>query len=293
MTSLTFTKMQGLGNDFMVINAINHPFSLSAKAISALADRHFGIGFDQLLVVAPAPANSSAIDFSYRIFNADGGEVSQCGNGARCFARYVRDKGLIDRDEIHVATASGQLTLYLLENGDVKVNMGVPDFNPEKIPFKAPLRQPAYHLTLPDHPAPLSIGAVSMGNPHLVYRVADIDSAPVATLGPALVAHRDFPEGVNVGFLQVVDAHTLRLRVYERGSGETLACGSGACAAAVMAQQWGVTSGSCVVQLRGGQLTIDWAGEGTPVWMSGPATTVFEGHINLSDIPILTSESAQ
>ncbi len=275
--SLNFTKMHGLGNDFVVFDAINQSVELSADQIRLLADRRFGVGCDQVLLVESA--QGEGVDFRYRIFNADGSEVQQCGNGARCFARFVRDKGLIDRDEIVVETASGVITLYIEADGLVRVNMGVPDFRPAALPFMPLKEKRVYELIVGDEP--LSIGAVSMGNPHAVYQVADVDAAPVEQLGPLIESHPRFPERVNAGFMQVLDRGHIRLRVYERGSGETLACGTGACAAVAVGRHWGELDEEVRVALPGGDLTIRWAGRGEPLWMSGPATTVFEGRIEL------------
>ncbi len=275
--SLNFTKMHGLGNDFVVFDATNQSVELSADQIRLLADRRFGVGCDQILLVESA--QGEGVDFRYRIFNADGSEVQQCGNGARCFARFVRDKGLIDRDEIVVETASGVITLYIEADGLVRVNMGVPDFRPAALPFMPLKEKRVYELIVGDEP--LSIGAVSMGNPHAVYQVADVDAAPVEQLGPLIESHPRFPERVNAGFMQVLDRGHIRLRVYERGSGETLACGTGACAAVAVGRHWGELDEEVRVSLPGGDLTIRWAGRGEPLWMSGPATTVFEGRIEL------------
>jgi len=274
---LKFTKMHGLGNDFVVIDAINQAVTLSAEQVRQLADRRFGIGCDQLLLVEPSP--QTGVDFRYRIFNADGSEVQQCGNGARCFARFVRDKGLTDKDAVVVETASGIITLYIEADGQVRVNMGKPNFTPASLPFKAEQQQPVYELPLGEET--LSIGAVSMGNPHAVLQVADVARAPVEQLGPRLESHPLFPERVNVGFMQVLDKGAIRLRVYERGAAETLACGTGACAAVAVGHRWGLLGDEVRVILPGGELTIRWGGEGEDLWMIGPATTVFEGTINL------------
>lgn len=274
---LKFTKMHGLGNDFVVIDAINQAVTLSAEQVRQLADRRFGIGCDQLLLVEPSP--QPGVDFRYRIFNADGSEVQQCGNGARCFARFVRDKGLTDKDTVVVETASGIITLYIEADGQVRVNMGKPNFIPASLPFKAEQQQLVYELPLGEET--LSIGAVSMGNPHAVLQVADVARAPVEQLGPRLESHPLFPERVNVGFMQVLDKGAIRLRVYERGAAETLACGTGACAAVAVGHRWGLLGDEVRVILPGGELTIRWGGEGEDLWMIGPATTVFEGTINL------------
>ncbi len=274
---LKFTKMQGLGNDFVVINALDQPFTPARERIRFLADRHFGIGCDQVLLVKPASA--PGLDFDYRIYNADGGEVEQCGNGARCFARFVRDQGLTDKTEIAVGTLAGPIRLFVESDGQVRVNMGEPQLEPGRIPFLAPTRALSYDLDVAG--SLVSIGAVSMGNPHAVLRVPDVDSAEVARLGPAIETHPRFPARVNVGFMQVLGADRLRLRVHERGAGETLACGTGACAAVVVGQLQGLLSPRVGVDLPGGRLVIEWRGEGWPVWMTGPAEGVFEGSIEV------------
>lgn len=272
-----FTKMHGIGNDFMVVNAMEKPISFSAEKIQQWSDRHFGIGFDQLLVVEPSA--QADVDFRYRIFNADGSEVQQCGNGARCFARYVYDKGLTDKTEITVETASGIIVLYLEANGMVRVNMGKPRFEPEDLPFLQPLRKKRYIIELLDEP--LAIGAVSMGNPHAVLQVDDVSIAPVERVGAELESHTLFPERVNVGFAEVVNDEHIRLRVYERGAAETLACGTGACAAMVVLRTWGEVKDTVTVSLPGGDLVVSWNGdESCPVWMSGPAESVYEGEIS-------------
>jgi diaminopimelate epimerase len=274
---IEFTKMHGLGNDFIVIDAINQSISLSAKQVRLLADRHFGIGCDQLLLVEPA--TSGEADFRYRIYNADGGEVGQCGNGARCFMRFVNEQGLSDKSELYVETAGGTLRLTREADGQVTVNMGVPRLQPGEIPFDAPAYAPLYPLSAAGHE--LEIAALSMGNPHAVLLVDDIDSAPVAELGPVIESHPRFPERVNAGFMQVVDPQTIHVRVYERGAGETLACGSGACAAVVAGQLWERLDTRVKVFLKGGELMVSWRGKGEPVMMTGPATTVYQGHIVL------------
>lgn len=271
--------MHGLGNDFIVIDAISQPAALAAldsATVRRLADRHFGIGFDQLLIVEPARAGG---DFRYRIFNADGGEVEQCGNGARCFARFVRDRNLTDRHTIRVETARGIITPTIETNGEVSVNMGIPRFEPAQIPFTAPQRALTYPLTIRDKE--IEISAVSMGNPHAVQIVADIEQAPVASEGPLIESHERFPERVNAGFMQIIDRTHIRLRVFERGAGETLACGTGACAAVVCGIARNLLDNEVQVAMHGGQLRIRWAGENHPVWMTGPAVTVFEGTIQL------------
>lgn len=274
---LEFTKMQGLGNDFVVIDAIRQSVQLTPAKIRQLADRHFGVGCDQVLLVESA--HQSHADFRYRIFNADGGEVAQCGNGARCFARFVRDKGLSNKDEIRVDTDAGRLVLRLAGDDLVTVNMGVPRHAPGEIPFTAEQEQSLYRLEIDGQT--WSFGALSMGNPHAVLIVDAVDAAPVATLGPRLESHPRFPERVNVGFMQLVDAHHARLRVYERGAGETLACGSGACAAAVVGIEQGCLRNPVTIELPGGSLSIEWLGRGHPVHMTGPAIKVFEGTIEL------------
>jgi diaminopimelate epimerase len=274
---VSFTKMQGLGNDFVVFDALARPLPLSAEQVRRLADRRFGVGCDQVLLVT-APTGPGA-DFGYRIFNADGGEVEQCGNGARCFARFVRDRGLTDKSEITVETLAGIIRPRLEPDGQVTVDMGRPRFDPDALPFLAPEQALEYLLEV-DGKA-VRIGAVSMGNPHAVLRVEDVDSAPVTTLGPRIERHPRFPRRVNAGFLQVVDRGHVRLRVYERGAGETLACGTGACAAVAVGRRWALLDEAVDVDLPGGRLRIRWEGEGSPVWMTGPAVTVFEGTIEL------------
>ena len=272
---LYFTKMHGIGNDFVVIDAIKQSVALTPAAIRALADRHVGIGCDQLLLVE-APTRADA-DFRYRIFNADGGEVEQCGNGARCFARFVREHDLSDRDELCVETAAGLLRLRLLADGRVAVDMGQPRLEPAEVPFFATERAARYPIAADG--AELEIAAVSMGNPHAVLMVEDVECAPVAHLGPLLERHGRFPNRANVGFMQILAPDHIRLRVFERGTGETRACGSGACAAVVAGRLWGLLWPNVRVDLPGGTLEIHWAGEGEPVTMIGPATTVFEGWI--------------
>lgn len=270
---LKFTKMHGLGNDFMVIDGVTQNVELSAERIERWADRHFGIGFDQLLLVEP-PTRPDR-DFRYRIFNADGTEVENCGNGARCFARFVVDKKLIQSDKVRVETAGGDLELKLLDDGQVVVDMGRPRLSPEKVPFTADQKQPLYSLTTANG-TQLQIAAVNMGNPHCVIRVDQVDTAPVEQLGPELEQDERFPQRVNVGFLQVINRQQARLRVFERGVGETLACGSGACAAMVagVINDW--FDHRVEMQLTGGSLLIEWPGTGN-VLMTGPVETVFEG----------------
>ena len=273
--SLRFTKMQGLGNDFIVFDAIRQRVDLDPATIRRLADRRFGVGCDQILLVEPP--RLAGTDFYYRIFNADGSEVEQCGNGARCFARFVRDQGLSDRDEIPVGTAAGAIRLYLEPDGQVRVDMGAPELTPAKIPFLADRPSPTYALEMAGET--LTIGAVSMGNPHAVLLVEDVAVAPVARLGPLIETHPRFPRRVNVGFMQIVTPEHLRLRVHERGAGETLACGTGACAAVVSGRQRGLLDARVRVSLPGGDLLIEWRGPSETVWMTGPAERVFQGEI--------------
>ena len=274
---LEFTKMQGLGNDFVVIDAIRQKVHLTPEKIRFLADRHFGVGCDQVLLVESA--HQAHADFRYRIFNADGSEVAQCGNGARCFARFVRDQGLSEKDEIQVDTDAGRLVLRHSEADQITVNMGVPRHAPAEIPLEAEEERYRYPIEIDGRT--WSFGAVSMGNPHAVLLVDDVDFAPVDVLGPRLESHAVFPERVNVGFMQVMDAHNARLRVFERGSGETLACGSGACAAVVVGIEQGLLLSPVKVELPGGTLSIAWQGRGFPVFMTGPAVKVFDGAIDL------------
>ncbi len=275
---LRFTKMQGLGNDFVVLDGINQSVSLTAELARRIADRHFGVGCDQILLVE-RPGVPGA-DFRYRIWNADGGEVEQCGNGARCFVRFVRDKGLTAKDEIRVETASGLIAPRLEANGEVTVDMGAPVFEPARIPFESDSAAPVQPLEVAG--ATLQITAVSMGNPHAVQVVEDVDAAPVALQGPAIEHHPRFPRRVNAGYMQVVDRGRIRLRVWERGAGETLACGTGACAAVAAGIRRGLLDAKVVVDTRGGRLTIRWeGGDNDPVWMTGPAVTVFEGELDI------------
>jgi len=274
---LNFTKMQGAGNDFVVIDAYSSPVSLTANQIKKIANRYFGVGCDQLLLVEKTVTPN--VDFRYRIFNADGGEVEQCGNGARCFVRFVVDKGLTKKNEIAVETASGVILLKLQDNGQVTVNMGAPRFNPAEIPFSAETRQNQYPLKLVNQT--ITISAVSMGNPHAVTLVDNVETANVDELGPQIESHNDFPQRVNAGFMQTVNLHEINLRVYERGSGETLSCGTGACAAVVSGIQLDLLQSPVLVNTRGGQLNIEWQGESSPVLMTGPAEIVFEGQIEI------------
>ncbi len=274
---LRFTKMHGLGNDFVVLDLITQRFNIQAEHVRQLADRRFGIGCDQLLVVE-TPLQPD-VDFRYRIFNCDGGEVEQCGNGARCFAKFVRDKKLTGKERIRVETNSGIIELAVTGNDQVRVNMGKPVLEPAQVPFQSDSKEILYPLEVDGQT--IDIAAVSMGNPHLVWQVDAIDSAPVAQLGPSLESHPHFPQRVNVGFMEVVSDSLLKLRVYERGVGETLACGTGACAAVVAARRQQLIRQRVQVQLPGGELTIEWRGEDHPVMMTGPATTVFEGQIRI------------
>ena len=275
---LKFTKMHGLGNDFVVIDGMRQYVELTPEKIRALGDRHTGIGFDQLLLVEP-PETAGA-DFRYRIFNADGGEVEQCGNGARCFVRFVHDQGLTAKDAIVVETKRGIIHPRLEADGLVTVDMGLPRFAPSEIPFESDSDAAEQPLQLPDGTT-LTIGVVSMGNPHAVTVVADVDTAPVAVQGPQVESHARFPQRVNAGFMQIIDRHNIRLRVYERGAGETLACGTGACAAAVSGIRRGLLDSPVRVQTRGGDLSIAWGGPGQTVIMTGPAVTVFTGEFDL------------
>lgn len=277
VNELFFTKMHGIGNDFVVIDGINQAVNLSAAQVQRIADRHFGVGCDQLLLVE-AYAGEEA-DFRYRIFNADGSEVEQCGNGARCFARFVYDQGLTQKTTIPVMTASGLIVLNIQPDGQVTVNMGVPEFTPERIPFISEQRQTLYNREVAGERVAFSV--VSMGNPHAVLQVADSDAAPVGVLGSALEQHPSFPRRVNVGFMQVLGRDHIRLRVFERGVGETLGCGTGACAAVAAGRIQGLLDTHVRVTLPGGDLQVRWDGEGKPVWMTGPAETVFRGTLRL------------
>ncbi len=276
-TRLKFTKMHGAGNDFVVLDGVRQNIDLTPAQYQALADRHVGIGCDQILLVQAATRTDC--DFRYRIFNADGGEVEQCGNGARCFVRFVHDQGLTPKQEIRVETASGIIVPKLEDDGRVTVNMGRPRFEPDEIPFQAAAREVTYRLDVAGRE--LEISAVSMGNPHAVWRVDDVECAPVAELGPQIEHHPRFPQRVNVGFMQIVNREQIRLRVFERGSGETLACGTGACAAVVAGISRGLLTSRVSVETRGGELVIAWAGEGNPVFLTGPAVTVFHGEIEI------------
>jgi diaminopimelate epimerase len=274
---LKFTKMHGAGNDFVVLDGVHQDIELSPEQLRLLADRHFGVGCDQILLVEKA-VNKEA-DFRYRIFNADGGEVEQCGNGARCFLRFVHDKKLTSKREIVVETRGGLISPRLEQDGRVTVNMGAPVFDPALVPFEGGSGAVSEPLAVAGET--LNLSALSMGNPHAIQVVDDIESAPVERLGPLIEHHPRFPKRVNAGFMQVMDRHSLRLRVYERGAGETLSCGTGACAAVVAGIRRGLLDSPVSVATRGGILTIAWDGDGTPVMMTGPAITVFTGEINL------------
>lgn len=270
--SFSFSKMQGLGNDFVVIDAVRQSVPLDADTIRALADRRFGVGCDQVLVVEPPEGDA---DFRYRIFNADGGEVEQCGNGARCFVVFVREHGLTDKREIRVETKGGVIVPRVVEGGLVTVDMGVPRFTAADVPFDGGAGAIAEPLDVDGTQVEVSV--LSMGNPHAVQVVNDVETAPVTSEGPRIEHHPRFPKRVNAGYMQVVDRATIRLRVWERGAGETLACGTGACAAAVAGIRRGLLDSPVRVITRGGDLRIAWEGEGAPVMMTGPATTVYEG----------------
>ena len=274
---LNFTKMQGAGNDFVVVDGYTKPVKLSSTQIQQIANRFFGVGCDQLLIVEKTATPD--VDFRYRIFNADGSEVQQCGNGARCFVRFVVDKGLTNKESIKVETASGIITLMLEENGQVTVNMGPPNFDPQSLPFLRETQALQYSLALKE--TAINISAVSMGNPHAVVVVDDVNTAPVVEIGAEIESHPHFPQHVNAGFMQVIHPHEIKLRVYERGSGETLACGTGACAAVVSGIQLNLLRSPVLVNMRGGQLNITWTNASSPVMMTGPATIVFEGEIEI------------
>lgn len=274
---IPFTKMHGAGNDFVVLDGITRPLALTPTQVRRLADRRFGVGCDQVLLVEPPVA--AGADFRYRIFNADGGEVEQCGNGARCFARYVRDKGLTTKSEIAVDTLAGRIYPRIGPDGIITVDMGAPRFEPADVPFAAERRAIVYDLDVGG--TTITISVLSIGNPHAVQRVPDVEHAAVAVQGALVARHSRFARGVNAGFMQVIDRRNIRLRVYERGVGETLACGSGACAAVVAGRQQGLLDDTVAVALPGGTLRVSWAGEGQPVRLSGPAATVYEGTIEL------------
>ncbi len=270
---MRFTKMHGLGNDFVVIDGIRQDVTVDAELARRLAHRRYGVGCDQVLVAEPATL--ADMDVRYRVFNSDGGEVEHCGNGVRCLAVFLREQGLVSSPLLRVETRGEPATVCLQEDGLVSVDMGPPQLDPSGIPFSAPARELVYPLTVDGRE--LRIAAVSMGNPHAVLQVPDADQAPVGSLGPLIEGHPAFPQRANAGFMQVLDRGHIRLRVYERGAGETLACGTGACAAAVAGRLQGLLDEDVNVDLPGGRLRIRWQGEGKPVWMTGPATTVFHG----------------
>ncbi len=274
---LKFHKMQGIGNDFVVLGAMESPSALSPEFIRRIADRRFGIGCDQVLVITGTELDGAHVGM--KIFNADGTPAKQCGNGVRCIAKFVRERGVVDANPLRVETAAGVVEASLLDDGEIRVNMGVPRFEPEDIPMLTGPRATHYALRLDDEE--FTIGAVSMGNPHAVLMVDDAENAPVAVLGPRVQAHEWFPEGVNVGFMQVLSPGRARLRVFERGVGETLACGSGACAAVAVGVDQGVLEERVRLDLNGGSLKLEWAGEGNSIWMTGPAADVFEGEIEI------------
>ncbi len=274
---LEFAKMHGLGNDFVVVDASRRPFALSAAQISRLADRRTGVGFDQLLVVEPA--RDPGAHFRYRVFNADGGEVEHCGNGARCFARFVQERGIAAHQPLVLETVNGLITVEAMDDHHYRVDMGVPELEPQRIPLLAPRREAAYSLTVDAQTYRFT--AVSVGNPHAVLQVDDVDQAPVTSLGPKIETHSLFPQRINVGFMQVVARDALRVRVWERGVGETRACGTGACAAMVAARLQNLVDARAEVRLAGGVLRIDWRGEGERLIMSGPTARVFDGSIEV------------
>ena len=277
---LNFTKMQSLGNDFVMLDGVRQEIRLSSQQLRFIADRNRGVGCDQVLMAQPA--QHAGADFRFRIYNADGSEAGQCGNGARCFARYLLQKGLTDKSEIRIEIPGGMADLHLLVDGDVRVNMGVPVFDPQSIPLSREKMATDYTLSVDEQL--FCFAALSMGNPHAVIRVDDTDRYPVHSVGPGISNHEVFPDRCNVGFMQVVSAGQIRLRVYERGVGETLACGSGACAAVVAGRRWGILQESVIVQLPGGKLQIEWAGQGESVWMTGPTEHVYEGTIELTTL---------
>ncbi|SAK81116.1 diaminopimelate epimerase [Caballeronia arationis] len=290
---LKFTKMHGAGNDFVVLDGYTKPLNLSAAQVRALANRHFGVGADQLLLVEKPTIDG--VDFKYRIFNCDGGEVEHCGNGARCFVKFVRDRGLTGASSVRVQVQHGVITLTMLENGEVVVDMGQPVFDPRRVPFDSKGLEGRREGADTLWPLDLDgleggrrwISAVSMGNPHAVQVVDDVEAYPVLAEGPLVEKHARFPNKVNAGFMQIVDRHSVKLRVYERGAGETLACGTGACAAVAAGIRRGLLDSPVRVETHGGTLTITWAGasdESAPLLMAGPATTVFEGEIDLADV---------
>ncbi|MGL9769406.1 MAG: diaminopimelate epimerase [Sodalis sp. (in: enterobacteria)] len=274
---MQFSKMHSLGNDFMVVDAVTQNICFSPEMIRYLSERRYGVGFDQLVVVEP-PYNSE-LDFHYRVFNADGSEVGQCGNGARCFAHFVRMKNLANKRELRVSTKMGLMVLTITADDLVRVNMGEPNFDPQQVPFRATKVEKTYIMRAVEQT--VLCGVVSMGNPHCVIAVESVDNAPVATLGPILENHERFPERANIGFMQVLKRGYIRLRVYERGAGETQACGSGACAAVAVGISQGQLAENVQVELTGGRLTISWHGPGHPLYMTGPATHIYDGFIHL------------
>jgi diaminopimelate epimerase len=276
-TKRKFTKMQGLGNDFVVFDCTRDKLELNAEQAKSIADRHFGVGCDQILLVE-APVKSGT-DFRYRIFNADGGEVEQCGNGARCFVRFVHDRGMTNKNEIRVDTLGGVIVPKLEADGEVSVDMGVPEFAPARVPFVSDSDELVQSLDVAGNKREISV--VSMGNPHAVQVVDNIGAAPLATEGPLIERHPRFPQRVNAGYMQVLDRHRISLRVFERGAGETLACGTGACAAVAVGIRRGMVESPVWVVTRGGELTIEWQGPGMPVRMKGAAESVFEGEIEI------------
>ena len=267
--------MHGLGNDFVVIDATRTPFDANVAVLRHFGDRRFGVGCDQVVVLAPASGGGA--DFDYRIYNADGSESGMSGNGSRCIGVYIRERKLSGKDRIRLRTRTTSIELLLLPDGQVRVDAGVPNFEPSALPFAAAARAPRYSVKAAG--GTWEAGAVSMGNPHVVIETADVESAPVEAVGVALQAHPAFPQKVNVGFLQVVDTGHAKLRVYERGAGETLACGSGACAAMAVGRLWGRLGPSVAMQLRGGSLKLEWGGEGQALFMTGPAVTVYQGEL--------------
>lgn len=275
INAIRFAKMHGLGNDFMVIDASRQLFVPTPAQVRLWADRYRGIGFDQLLVITSPP--SAAVDFGYRIFNADGNEVGQCGNGVRCLAKYIQYANLSPKTQLKIATQTSVMEVNLLADGQVQVNMGCPNFEPKSLPFTTPMLSDHYSLMIQGQA--LQFGAVSMGNPHVVLLVDDIANAAVNTIGPALMQHTAFPQAVNVGFVQIINKQLLRVRVYERGAGETQACGSGACAAMAVTHQWQLIDNAVTVELTGGNLHIQWQGQTQPLWMTGPAELVYLGEI--------------
>ncbi len=272
-----FTKMHGLGNDFLVLDTVTQKVKVNSALVAKLADRNFGVGFDQMLIVEPP--SSPDMDFRYRIYNADGSEVEHCGNGARCFARFVRDKRLTAKETVAVETMNGPIYLTITEDKQVVVDMGVPVLEPQKIPFSADAHAATYPIDVDGQN--IDISAVSMGNPHGVLVVDSVDTAPVESWGPTLEKHQKFPQKANIGFMEIVSRNEIRLRVFERGAGETLACGTGACAAMVAGKLRGLLDDKVTVHLPGGPLLIEWPGGDQPLLMTGPATTVFEGQIFL------------